>query len=126
MKHKLDKYDKILEQKGYNFKGSVEAPVESDVNTDTDSLTELLEELGISRETEGSHKLLLWNDEVNDMLHVVLALFEICGLDNEEAMRVMLEAHNKGKAVAKTGTEEDMKIMKDALNKRGIEATVEN
>jgi len=126
MKHKLDKYDMILEQKGYNFRGSVEAPVEADIDVDTDSLTDLLEELGIKMSTEGSHKLLLWNDEVNDMLHVVLALYEICGLDNEEAMRIMLEAHNKGKAVAKSGTEEEMMKMKQGLNDRGIEATVEN
>jgi ATP-dependent Clp protease adapter protein ClpS len=126
MKHKLDKYDMILEQKGYNFRGSVEAPVEADIDVDTDSLTNLLEELGIKMSTEGSHKLLLWNDEVNDMLHVVLALYEICGLDNEEAMRIMLEAHNKGKAVAKSGTEKEMMKMKQGLNDRGIEATVEN
>lgn len=126
MKHKLDEYDMILEKMGYNFKGSVEAHVENDVETDNDSLTELLNGLGISTSEDGDYKLILWNDEVNDMLHVVLALYEICGLNNEDAMKIMMEAHNNGKAVAKNGSMEEMNRMKQGLNDRGIEATVEN
>jgi len=126
-KYKLDEYDKILEQNGYHFKGSVETPVEKDedVDTDTTHLDEVLNELGISRATKGEYSLLLWNDDVNDMIHVVLALYEICKLENDDAMRVMMEAHNKGKAVAKTGSLEEMNKMKQGLNDRGIEATVE-
>jgi len=123
MKHKLDEYDMILEKMGYNFKGSVET---ADIDVDSDSMTELLNELGISVDNEGEYKLILWNDQVNDMLHVVLALYEVCGLNNEDSLRVMMEAHNKGKAVAKSGSMEDMNRMKKGLNDRGIEATVEN
>ena len=126
MKHKLDKYDQILEDNGYKFKGSVETPVESGVDNDTDSLTNLLNELGISKATEENYKLLIWNDDVNDMLYVILALYEVCKLNNEESMRIMLEAHTKGKAVVKSGTLEEMNAMKIGLNDRGIEATVEN
>jgi ATP-dependent Clp protease adapter protein ClpS len=38
----------------------------------------------------------------------------------------MLEAHIKGKAIAKTGSFEEMVGMKKQLNVRGIEATVES
>jgi ATP-dependent Clp protease adapter protein ClpS len=126
-KYKLDEYDMILEEMGYKFKGSVETPVEKDEDTDvdTDNLDEVLNELGISRSKDGEYSLLLWNDDVNDMIHVVLALYEVCQLNNEDAMRVMMEAHNKGKAVAKSGTLEEMNKMKQGLNDRGIEATVE-
>jgi len=128
MKHKLDEFDKIIAQNGFPFKGSVETPVEKDedVDTDTTHLDEVLNELGISRSSDGAYNLLLWNDDVNDMIHVVLALYEICQLDNESAMRIMMEAHNKGKAVAKSGSMEEMNKMKQGLNDRGIEATVEN
>ena len=124
-KYKLDEYDMILEEAGYGIKGNL-ADVEEDVDVDNDSLTKLMEEIGIKRSNDGDYTLVLHNDEVNDMIHVVLALYEICGLNNEEAMKVMMEAHNKGKAVAKSGSEDEMIIMKSALNNRGIESTVEN
>lgn len=122
-KYKLDKYDMILEEAGYGIKADV-ADVEIDV--DQDSLTDLMNEIGIKRSDDNDYSLILHNDDVNDMLHVVLALYEICELNNEEAMRIMMEAHNKGKAVAKTGSFDEMNSMKVALNERGIEATVEN
>jgi len=122
-KYKLDKYDMILEEAGYGIKANL-ADVE--IDTDNDSLTKLMEEIGIKRSDDNQYTLVLHNDDVNDMLHVTLALYEICGLNNEDALRVMMEAHEKGKAVAKSGSLSDMNVMKDSLNKRGIEATVEN
>jgi ATP-dependent Clp protease adapter protein ClpS len=129
MKHKLDKYDMILEKMGYNFKGTIENTVidnDVDSDVDSDSITKLLNELGIGVEKDGEYKLIIWNDDVNDMLYVALALYEVCQLNNEDAMKIMMEAHDKGKAVAKSGSLEEMKRMKQGLNDRGIEATVEN
>jgi len=100
---------------------------ENEVGVDTDSLSKLMEEMGIglSTQNESVYKLLLWNDEVNSMEHVMEALITICGIKNEDAFRIMLEAHSKGKSIAKTGSYDDMVSMKDALNKQMIEATVE-
>jgi len=123
MKHKLDKYDLILEKMGYSFQGNL-ADVE--IDTDNESLTDLMNEIGIKRADDNEFALVLHNDDVNDMMHVALALYEICDLGSEDAMRIMMEAHDKGKAVAKTGSFNDMNGMKVALNTRGIEATVEN
>jgi len=122
-KYKLDEFDMILEEAGYGIKGNL-ADVE--IETDNDSLTKLMEEIGIKRSEDNDYTLVLHNDDVNDMLHVTLALYEICGLNNEKALKVMMEAHENGKAVAKTGSFDEMNTMKVALNKRGIEATVEN
>jgi len=96
------------------------------VDTKIDDLTKLLDEMGIDTEKEGKSKLILWNDHVNDMIYVMVALYEICGLSDQESMKVMLEAHEKGKAIAKTGSREDMMELKKGLNKRNIEATVED
>ena len=119
MKHKLDKYDKIIEAQGFKM-GNVAEP---DVEVDNDSLTDLMEGLGIQRADRAS--LIIWNDEVNDMLHIILALYEICELGNEDAINVMMEAHTNGKAVAKSGSFEEMNKMKQGLNDRKIEATIE-
>lgn len=93
--------------------------------TDTKELTDLLEDLGIEMSSKDKYKLILWNDHVNDMMYVVVALYEVCGLSDKECVRVMLEAHEKGKAVVKTGSEEEMIKLKKGLNKRNLEATVE-
>lgn len=125
-KVKLDKYDILLEKMGYGIKNNTVEEVDIDTDVDQDSLTNLMNEMGISFSSETEYKLILWNDDVNDMLHVALALYEICDLNNEEAMEIMMEAHLKGKAIAKSGSFEDMNNMKQALNKRKIEATVES
>lgn len=125
-KYKLDKYDMILESLGYKISNSTAEEIEIETDVDNDSLTKLMNEIGIEMSNEDEYNLIIWNDDVNDMLHVALALYEICKLNNDDAMRIMMEAHIKGKAVAKSGSFEKMNEMKIALNKRGIEATVEN
>jgi len=123
-KIKLDKYDMLLEKVGYGIENSDTAEIDTDV--DKDSLIDLMNELGIETSDDSDYNLILWNDEINDMLYVAIALYEICDLDNTAAMRIMLEAHTKGKSIAKSGSFDEMNNMKQALNKRGIEATVEN
>lgn len=97
--------------------------VEPDV--DTDSITKVLDELGIRGADDTEVKLILWNDHVNDMISVVVALYEVCKLNNEECVKVMLEAHEKGKAVVKTGSRDELSVMKQGLNDRNLEATIE-
>ncbi len=93
---------------------------------DVDSLKKSMNELGILMSNNEVYKLLIWNDDVNDMLHIVKSLKEICELNEDECIRVMMEAHIKGKSVAKTGTFEELSNMKDLLNIRMINATIEN
>jgi ATP-dependent Clp protease adapter protein ClpS len=50
---------------------------------------------------------------------------KICKISVEDSFKVMIEAHTKGKAVAKTGNYDEIYSMKDALNKLNLEATVE-
>jgi ATP-dependent Clp protease adapter protein ClpS len=97
----------------------------SDVEVEKEHLTDLLNDLGIETDKNKVYKLILWNDHVNNMLDIVIALFEICKLKNQDAIDVMMEAHEKGKAVAKTGSKDEISAMKIALNDRNIEATIE-
>jgi len=93
--------------------------------TDVDSLKKLMNELGISSSTEKSYNLLIWNDDVNDMMYVVESLSEICKLPSEECVKIMFEAHINGKAVAKKGSYDELVVMKDELNLKKINATIE-
>jgi ATP-dependent Clp protease adapter protein ClpS len=95
----------------------------TEIKQNTDNLTDLLNELGIKKEEK--YSLILWNDHVNDMLHIIISLIDICKLNNDEAVIVMLEAHTKGKSVIKSGSFDEINDMKKSLNKRNIEATIE-
>lgn len=97
----------------------------TDDDVDVHSINEVLNELGIRSSNSDEHRLVLWNDHVNDMMHVVIALYEVCGISEKDCVRVMMEAHEKGKAVVKTGTFDEMNTLKTGLNDRNLEATVE-
>lgn len=109
------------------FNNTILDDIDVDTEIDTKSLDDLLSELGIKKSTKNDdeYKLLLWNDEVNSMEYVMECLIMICKLSVEESFKIMLEAHTKGKAVAKTGSYDEILSMKDALNKMNLEATME-
>jgi ATP-dependent Clp protease adaptor protein ClpS len=116
-------YDKKMKEVKDTIKDAADADV--DIDVDTDSLRKTLAELGISMSSDQEHTLILWNDHVNDMMSVAVALYEVCKLSNEKCIEVMLEAHTKGKAVVKTGSMEELTPMKKGLNDRNLEVTIE-
>lgn len=71
------------------------------------------------------YNLILWNDDVNDFAWVITALVEVCELDVEKAYEIMIDAHENGKSLAKSGEFSDMEKMQKALNDREINATIE-
>jgi ATP-dependent Clp protease adapter protein ClpS len=96
---------------------------EQSERTYEDELYEILDKVGISFSED--FILILHNDNVNDMIHVVVALYEICRLSNERCVSVMMEAHNKGKSVIKTGEINTLLDLKLGLNKRGLTISIE-
>jgi hypothetical protein len=88
-----------------------------------EELYEILNELGIG--FSESFSLILHNDNVNDMIHVVVALYEVCKLTNDQCVSVMMEAHNKGKSVITTDELNLILEMKSGLDKRGITTSIE-
>lgn len=50
------------------------------------------------------HKVILFNDDVNPFDHVEDCLMRICFKSKNEAKRIALEAHNKGKAICYEGS----------------------
>ncbi|MEJ7653587.1 MAG: ATP-dependent Clp protease adaptor ClpS [Chloroflexia bacterium] len=94
------------------------------INT-ADATTPSVEEL-LRRDTLYGWRVLLWNDDVNDMDHVITALIRVVGLDIDRAIQVMLEAHTDGKAVAWSGAKETAEMYRDGLEVHGLTATIEN
>lgn len=94
---------------------AVQAPVERPVER-----TRTLEE------TLPLYRLVLHNDDVNDMMHVVRALLaSVPELTPERAVGVMLAAHNHGSAEVVVCFLERAELYRNRLKSRGLTATIE-
>ncbi len=56
-------------------------------------------------DVEGPYVVILYNDDVHDMGEVLEQIQRATGYDIERCMRIMLEAHTQGRAIAYTGSE---------------------
>ena len=72
------------------------------------------------------YRVILHNDDVNDMGHVVRALLaSVPELTRERAAEVMLEAHHHGRAEVIRCPLERAELYRDRLQSFGLTATIE-
>lgn len=89
-------------------------PPETQVNEET--LTRLLP----------PYRVILHNDDVNDMGHVVQSLLKtVPSLSEDDATIIMTEAHTKGQASVITCPKEPAEHYRDGLESCGLTATIE-
>lgn len=75
---------------------------------------------------EPTYKVILHNDSRNPMDYVVHSLRQVIPkLSQERATSIMLEAHTRGKAVAKRCHKELAEMYEEGLRSRGLTATIE-
>ena len=68
---------------------------------------------------------LVWNDPVNLMSYVTYVFQSYFGYSREKAEKLMLDVHQKGRAVVSTGPREKMEHDTEALQAYGLWATFE-
>lgn len=72
------------------------------------------------------YKVILHNDDVNTMDHVVRSLLRsVPGLSTRKAIDIMLEAHNTGQAVVIVCPLELAELVRNRLESCGLTATIE-
>jgi ATP-dependent Clp protease adaptor protein ClpS len=72
------------------------------------------------------YAVVLHNDDVNDMVHVVRALMRsIPALTLQKATKIMLEAHKEGKARVIVCPLEQAELYRDRLQSCSLTATIE-
>ena len=71
------------------------------------------------------YRILLHNDSVNDMLHVMRALQEVFKLKDQDAARIMLEAHETGVALCSIEPLEKAELRQGQLQSFSLTATIE-
>jgi ATP-dependent Clp protease adaptor protein ClpS len=67
---------------------------------------------------------IVWNDPVNLMTYVTYVLQRVFGYPKPKAEKLMLDVHNKGRAVVASGVREAMERNTETLHGYGLWATV--
>ena len=83
------------------------------------SHTDIAEDLSVDR----PWITLVWNDPVNLMSYVTYVFQTYFGYSREKAERLMLDVHQKGRAVVSNGPREEMERHTEALQEYGLWAT---
>ncbi|HEY2792205.1 MAG TPA: ATP-dependent Clp protease adapter ClpS [Micromonosporaceae bacterium] len=68
---------------------------------------------------------IVWNDPVNLMSYVTFVLQKLFGYSKENAQKLMLDVHHKGKAIVSSGARERMEHDASRLHAYGLWATVD-
>jgi ATP-dependent Clp protease adaptor protein ClpS len=92
------------------------------INSAYDADTALLAEEAVDRAT--LREIILHNDDVNTFDHVIRCLMEICGHDAIQAEQCAWIVHNNGKCSVKRGRFNDLRPRCEALQDRGLCATI--
>lgn len=69
--------------------------------------------------------VLVWNDPINLMSYVTLVFQKLFGYSVEKATRLMLDVHEKGRAVVSQGTREKAEVDVYRLHEHGLWATMQ-
>ena len=85
----------------------------------------LLEEEQTSTKTPPPYKVILHNDDVNDMLYVVDTIFRLTPLSAEQAYQKMLEAHTTGASVLLICHKERAELYQEQFHSCGLTVTIE-
>jgi ATP-dependent Clp protease adaptor protein ClpS len=69
--------------------------------------------------------VVVWNDPINLMTYVTFVLQKLFGYSKEKATKLMLDVHQRGRAVVATGTREEAERDVARLHHYGLSATAE-
>jgi ATP-dependent Clp protease adaptor protein ClpS len=70
--------------------------------------------------------VLVWNDPINTMEYVTLVFQKLFGYSKDKATKLMLDVHEKGRAVVSSGPREQAEIDVFRLHEHGLWATMQH
>jgi ATP-dependent Clp protease adaptor protein ClpS len=69
--------------------------------------------------------VIVWNDPINLMSYVTLVFQKLFGYSRQKAEKLMLDVHEKGRAVVSNGTREKAELDVFRLHEHGLWATMQ-
>ena len=87
-----------------------------------------VQEPSIDDETKSERPwiVIVWNDPINLMSYVTFVFQKLFGYSLEKATELMLDVHNKGRAVVASGSRERAEFDVYRLHEHGLWATMEH
>ncbi len=79
----------------------------------------------VATRTDDPWVTIVWNDPVNLMSYVTHVLMELFGYPRSHAEKLMMDVHQKGRAVVSSGTREQMEHDVARLHAKGLWATLQ-
>lgn len=76
-------------------------------------------------ETDQPWIVLVWNDPINLMSYVTYVLQKVFGYSHAKAESLMLDVHEKGRAVVSSGSKEKAELDVFRLHEHGLWATMQ-
>jgi len=95
------------------------------MNTITEIEEETLVDTLVEELVEPNKAIVVYNDDVNDFLHVINCFMMYCDHAKEQAEQCALIVHNKGKCDIKHGSFEKLKPVCEALLENGLTCKIE-
>lgn len=81
-------------------------------------------EVDVLMEEAPGKQLVIYNDEVNTFDHVINSLVKVCKHETVQAEQCTWIIHYNGKCSVKEGGYDDLKMQRDALTERGLDAKI--
>ena len=69
--------------------------------------------------------VIVWNDPINLMSYVTFVLQKLFGYSRSKAEKLMLDVHEKGRAIVSSGSQEKAELDVSRLHEHGLWATME-
>lgn len=96
-----------------------------DILSQEDIQIDIEEKIDDAVASEGTHILVVHNDDLNTFEWVIESLMKVCFHSEKQAEQCVMMIHYNGKAEVKHGDVPRLEPMKDGLVERGIAATIE-
>ena len=87
-------------------------------------LTPVLPDISSSQDIESMWEVLLHNDDHNEMEHVLLSLRIVFSHPAQLACKIMIEAHQRGSAVAEVEGRSEAEKHREQLRALGLSSTI--
>jgi ATP-dependent Clp protease adaptor protein ClpS len=79
----------------------------------------------VDESLDGPWVVIVWNDPINLMSYVTFVLQKLFGYSIEKATELMLDVHEKGRAVVSNGSREKAELDVFRLHEHGLWATMQ-
>lgn len=92
---------------------------ETQVQEETFTLDEILSVV------KRSHRLILWNDEINTFEHVIYCLIKYLDYSESQAEKIAWKVHTEGKCAVLEGSWTEIEVYRKILKQEGLTVSTE-